>query len=49
MLYAVTNSCAVAVVSLIKLFLQAAGRATTVCGGRKVVKLMVEQRLDGGG
>lgn len=41
--------CFVAVVSLIKLFLQAEGRAETVCRGRKVVMLMVEQRLGGGG
>lgn len=45
LLCAVTNSSAVAVVSLIKLLLQAEGRARTVCRGRKVVMLMVEQRL----
>lgn len=49
LLCGVTNSSAVAVVSLIKLFLQAEGRARTVCGGRKVVMFMVEQGLDGGG
>lgn len=36
-----------AVVSLIKLFFQAEGRATTLCRGRKAVMLMVEQRLAG--
>lgn len=45
LLCAVTNSSPVAVVSLGKLFLQAEGRATTVCRGREAVMLMVEQRL----
>lgn len=49
LLCAVTNSSAVAVVRLIKLFLQDEGRTRTVCRGRKVVMLLVQQELGGGG